>query len=126
MLDIKEWLKEAMYNADVAWIQNKFSYSESEMEKQLNYLNKNSYTDSDLYYFLQDSTTVYESNPRHSRHWDEIDVVVKVEDKYVHFTKATTTTDYSARECGWEFDWDDCYFVEPVEVITIRYNRIKK
>ena len=120
MSDIKEWLRSARHREDVEWYCE--NYTGNELQEKLDSL---SYDDNDLYYFLEESDVVYESESSHRRHWSEFSVVVKIEDKYVHFTKATTTTDYTAKECGWQFNWNDCYFVEPVEVVAIEYRRVE-
>lgn len=60
------------------------------------------------------------------RWWDQITYVGKYGDKFFEFTTARTTRDMTARDCGWEFDWDDVVEVEPyVEVVeVIKYKRV--
>lgn len=80
--------------------------------------------DHDLANTLREADFVYSHVCSTQRHWIEFDNVTKIENRYIHFLSARTTTDMSSQEAGWEFDWDDVYFVEPVEIKTITYKRI--
>ncbi len=92
MNNIKQWLIE--YNQSKGW----------------------GTTDADLFETLQEcGKLVSEETIDSRRHWDEIEKVVKIEDKYISYGAAYTTGDLSPREAGWEFDINTIQEVFPQE-----------
>jgi|ERR1700749_2239198 len=95
--------------------------------KDEKWLNPNDITDSELVDFLNESNTVSQVVTSGSRWWDNIEKVADVEGLgYFKYEWAKTTGDMTAREAGWEFDWNSLAEVEPyTETVTITRYRLK-
>lgn len=82
--------------------------------------------DDDLEEVLRERDVTDAFNISHRRRWDTYNKVASVGGTLIMYEYAHTTTDWSAKECGYEFDWDSVYFVREVERTVIDYEIIKE
>lgn len=60
---------------------------------------------------------------REYRWWTEQDRILKLEDKYIGYTWATTHGDWSAFDKGFTFDESTVFFMEPYTVQMTKYKK---
>lgn len=78
----------------------------------------------DLYYVLQEyGKYIWSDFYREHRWWNDIFMVVQLDDLLFGFIGAETTGDMNAVECGFEFDPNTICFVEPYEIKITKYRK---
>jgi hypothetical protein len=78
----------------------------------------------DIFDFLDNQKVIYTEQYNEHRWWDEILVVVNIDDYFIGFLSATTTGDSSPNDLGWEFDENSVRFCESYVVSKTRFKRI--
>lgn len=78
-------------------------------------------TAEDCYDYLIESDIIEDKEVFKSRWWVEYSNIVAVGDTFWRFNTASTTTDYSASEAGYETKYEEIHEVRPVEVVTTEY-----
>ena len=80
--------------------------------------------DEDIWETLVDAAEhVWSGDEDQRRWWTEYFHVVSLNGMFIGFTDAKTTGDDSARDKGWEPDFDSVCEVEPVEVRKTEFRR---
>jgi len=82
--------------------------------------------DDDLEEVLRENTVTDAFNIDHRRHWYTYNKVADIGGILIMYEYAGTTTDWSAKEAGYEFNWKSVYFVREVERTVIDYEIIKE
>lgn len=75
---------------------------------------------------LRENAFTNEFNIDHRRHWYTYNRVSDVGGRLIMYEGASTTTDWSAKESGYDFKWDSVHFVREVERTVIDYEIIKE
>lgn len=75
---------------------------------------------------LQDKYEIYSEILDTHRWWNDVFLVVAVDEKLIGYDWAETTGDSGAEEMGWEFDIDSVCEVEKKEKTVVVYEKIKE
>lgn len=75
---------------------------------------------------LRESAVTDAFNIDHRRHWYTYNKVADIGGILIMYEYAGTTTDLSAKEAGYKFNWKSVYFVREVERTVIDYEIIKE
>lgn len=75
---------------------------------------------------LRESTVTDAFNIDQRRHWYTYNKVADIGGILIMYEYAGTTTDLSAKEAGYEFNWKSVYFVREVERMVIDYEIIRE
>jgi len=79
-------------------------------------------TDKDLLdWILYSAKTVYSEIGSSHRWYDEKNVVINVNDRFISYNWYHMTGDSSVSDMDLEFDWNAVRFVEPYEVTVTKY-----